>query len=221
MFPIIKRLPIFTLGFIKPATRINVLQTIRLNCTAPMNNAKPKGLKALMQVYGYSALAVYLTISFIDLPLSFLMVHSVGEEKIQVYLNKAKQLVGYGKAETDLIEDVRKRIEQREQDKLNDTTSSMWETLRQSTLITELIIAYGIHKSLIVFRIPMTAAITPAAFRLMSRYGINFGKKSSDIFRTASQDATLRYKGANEIVKNGSIAKQKKTKGQKWFNGLM
>ena len=141
MFPIIKRLPIFTLGFIKPATRINVLQTIRLNCTAPMNNAKPKGLKALMQVYGYSALAVYLTISFIDLPLSFLMVHSVGEEKIQVYLNKAKQLVGYGKAETDLIEDVRKRIEQREQDKLNDTTSSMWETLRQSTLLTELIIS--------------------------------------------------------------------------------
>ncbi|EDO16161.1 hypothetical protein Kpol_1026p7 [Vanderwaltozyma polyspora DSM 70294] len=202
-------------------------QSFRFNSTnASKPVVKPKGIKGLMQVYGYSALVVYIGLSCIDLPLSFLLVHSLGEEKISVYINKVKQLFGYGKEEAELINDVRERIKKREEDQVNGQTEQLklWERLKQSTLLTELLIAYGIHKSLIVLRVPITAAVTPSMSKILSRYGIDFKRKSNKMFQTMSQDAKIRYKNndPNNFIKTGtSVPKQDKTKGQKWFNGLM
>lgn len=56
---------------------------------------KPKGIKALVQKYGWVALGVYMSLSFVDLPICFVAVHSVGLDKVvewQVYL---KELVGW------------------------------------------------------------------------------------------------------------------------------
>lgn len=196
----------------------------RLNSTqaAP----KPKGIKGLMQLYGYSALGVYLALTALDLPLCFLMVHSLGEEKIKVYMNRIKHVFGYGIAEEDVVKGVRERLafkeEQERTGKLDQ--QSWWENFKQSTLLAEFLIAYGIHKSLIVVRLPLTAAITPATVRILQKWGFNIGPK---MLKTLAHDAKIRYKSGkpSDFIKtnptNPNFAKQKHTKGQKWFNGLM
>lgn len=68
----------------------------RLQSTASSAKQEPpkKGIKALMSKYGYSALGVYLGLSAIDLPICFLLVHSVGPEKMEEWENKVREFVG-------------------------------------------------------------------------------------------------------------------------------
>lgn len=184
---------------------------------------KPKTIKELMRTYGYSALGVYLGLSLIDFPLCFLMVHSLGEETLSVYLNKFKQAFGFGKSEEEVIKEVRDKIARKEEEKKAQFKTSWWQEVKQSTLLAEFVIAYGIHKSLIFIRLPITAAITPQTVRILQRWGFNIGPK---MFKTMSNDAKIRYKGGNpnDFIKPSSSNQPPKdvhTKGQKWFNGMM
>lgn len=209
--------------------RSGALRRTTLSCrfNSTQTSAKPKGIKGLIQLYGYSALGVYLALTALDLPLCFLMVHSLGEEKIKVYINSAKRVFGYGMEEEELIKQVREKLERDEQRKLSGELDqlSWWEQLKQSTLLAEFLIAYGIHKSLIVIRLPLTAAITPASVRILQKWGFNIG--NPQMLKTLAQDAKIRYKSgkAGDFIKpskaDPKIAKQKYSKGQKWFNGLM
>lgn len=185
---------------------------------------KPNSMKWLMQTYGYSALGVYLALTALDLPLCFLMVHSLGEERIKVYMNRTKKLFGYGTDEEDVIKQVRDKIARKEQKELNGEYEevSWWENFKESTLLAEFLIAYGIHKSLIVVRLPLTAAITPATVRILQKWGFNIG--NGKMLKTLAQDAKQRFKtgNPNDFIKTGpQNLKKKVTKGQKWFNGLM
>ncbi|CAR30416.1 Nat2p [Lachancea thermotolerans CBS 6340] len=182
-------------------------------------------LKNLMKTYGSSALVVYFGLSAIDLPICFFAVHSLGEETIRVYINRAKQIFGYGRDEQELIKDVRAQIEEKEQRKLSGEeqhNTSLWERLKESTILTEFLIAYGIHKSLIILRLPVTAAITPATVKLLQKWGFNIGKFNKS-FQTAGDVAKFKNKTGRpeDFVKGNPIPKQTQTKGRKWFNGLM
>ncbi|GAV55764.1 hypothetical protein ZYGR_0AY01570 [Zygosaccharomyces rouxii] len=184
---------------------------------------KPKSIKELMSTYGYSALGVYLGLSLIDLPLCFLMVHSLGEETISVYLNKSKQVFGFGKSEDEVIREVREKLARKQVEDSSQVERSWWQEFKQSTLLAEFLIAYGIHKSLIFIRLPITAAITPPTVRLLQKWGFNIGPQ---MFKTMSKDANLRYKSGNpsDFIKptNGNQPpRNPHTKGQKWFNGMM
>ena len=201
--------------------------------------SEPHGIKGLMAKYGYSALIVYILLTCVDLPLCFLGVHSLGEEKIKIYLNRGKQLVGMGEPdESKVIEDVRRKQAHREAvqaknaDKVEDasrkTFNERWQEMKDSTLLAELLIAYGIHKSLIIVRVPLTAVLTPSFVKLLQRFGIDLMKKQKKVFQTMASGAKIRYKGNNpsDFIKNEGtvldITKRKpKTKGQKWFDGLM
>ncbi|AET37647.1 Nat2p Ecym_1419 [Eremothecium cymbalariae DBVPG len=136
------------------------------------------GLKGLMQTYGWSALGVYLALSAIDLPICFFGVHSMGEVNIKVYLNRLKNVAGFGKDEQQLREELELEMNQREIDKLNDSKKdqSILERVKNSNVLAEFVIAYGIHKSLAFIRIPITAAITPGLVRLLQSWGFNLGK---------------------------------------------
>lgn len=172
-------------------------------------------IKKLMKTYGYSALVVYIGVTLISLPLCFFTVHSLGAEKISIYLNKVKRIFGYGEAADEaVIEKIKeKKLEIEEQRKQG--TPTRWQEFKQSTLLAEFLIAYGLHKSLIFVRIPLTAAVTPSMARLFKRWGFtrlvggtnNLIKNNSNIFPKP---------GAN-----GEFPRQNRTKSQKWFNGLM
>lgn len=206
------------------ATRLRAGTTSFIRCNS-QTATKPKSMKQLMQMYGYSALGVYLGLSLIDLPLCFLMVHSLGEETISVYLNKAKQVFGYGKSEQEVIQEVREKLarKQEQRDNASQEHVSMWQEFKQSTLLAEFLIAYGIHKSLIFIRLPITAAITPPTVKLLQRWGFNIGPRMS---KTMAQDAKIRYKSGNpkDFIKPTSgnqPPRSQSTKGQKWFDGMM
>ncbi|GMM56478.1 Nat2 protein [Maudiozyma humilis] len=176
--------------------------------------AKPEtGIKKLMKTYGYSALVVYIGVTFISLPLCFFTVHSMGAEKISVYLNRGKQLFGYGE-ETDeaVIEKIKlKEKELEEQRKLGEHTK--WQEFKQSTLLAEFLIAYGLHKSLVFVRIPVTAAVTPTMARVFKRWGWTRLTGGSSIMNKSDI--------LPKVGPNGEFPRQSNRKSRKWFNGLM
>lgn len=197
----------------------------RLQATIP-NNANPskdvKGIKKLMKKYGYSALIVYIGVTFVSLPLCFWTVHSFGETRIKIYLNRLKRIFGYGEPdETNIIDKVNLKKLERDQ-LILEGTSSWWKQFKNSSLLTEFLLAYGLHKSLIFIRIPVTAAVTPYMARLLSRtrfrrfVGLSNGAANNN---TPYQS----FNGAGNITTSGNgidVPKQSKTKGHKWFNGL-
>lgn len=49
---------------------------------------------------------------------------------------------------------------------------------------TQLGLAYLVHKSLIFFRVPLTAAVLPKVVKTLRKWGYNIGKKSSKTPKT-------------------------------------
>lgn len=182
---------------------------MRFNSTAPPK-PPPKGIKALMKEYGYSALGVYLFLSMLDLPVAYVLVHSLGKEEIERYENKAKQFFGYGKLDEELehIQQIN-QIEERE----NGDAAAASELMFPWFSWTEFAIAYGIHKSLFIFlRLPLTAAFTPGIVKLLRGWGFKIG---TDKLATT---ATL----AKDHISNVASAANPKfgtrpTKRSKWF----
>ncbi|ODV93320.1 hypothetical protein PACTADRAFT_72552 [Pachysolen tannophilus NRRL Y-2460] len=153
----------------------------RLNSSkASDEKKKPTGIKALIQEYGYSALGVYLGLSMIDLPLCYLLVHSQGEEKIGEYEDKVKEFFGFGK----------KKQEENDIDQQGETAISK-EKSHKSSFLAEFALAYGIHKSLIFIRLPITAAITPAVVSKLRSFGFNVGRTK---LKTLASSAKASYK---------------------------
>lgn len=211
-----------------PGLRQSLLRTSKVHSTGfvryqSQQVQKPKSIKELMSTYGYSALGVYLGLSLIDLPLCFLMVHSLGEETISVYINKCKQTFGFGKSEDEVIREVQDKIARKQAEDDSQVQRSWWQEFKQSTLLAEFLIAYGIHKSLIFVRLPITAAITPQTVKLLQKWGFDIGPQ---MFQTMSKGANIRYKSGNpsDFIKptNGNQPPRSvHTKGEKWFNGMM
>ena len=48
-------------------------------------------------------------------------------------------------------------------------------------LVTQLALAYAIHKSLIFLRVPLTAAVTPKVVRVLRSWGWQIGKKKKKV----------------------------------------
>lgn len=140
-------------------------------------SSQPKGIKALVKEYGYSALGVYLFLSALDLPLCYALVHLSGKEKIEYYENKAKQAFGYGVSDAELerrqeIDRIRDATAEADADATNKPLASamLWFSW------TELAIAYGIHKSVFIFvRVPLTAALTPSIVKTLRGWGFKIG----------------------------------------------
>ncbi|CAK9440406.1 uncharacterized protein LODBEIA_P45060 [Lodderomyces beijingensis] len=159
-------------------------QSTTSSSTAP--KPRPKGIKALMKEYGYPALAVYIALSCIDLPLCYILVHSMGKEQIEIYENKVKQAFGYGVSDEELakrheIQEIEARIDaenepQWKKSENGDASGSSWlQFIKDQFSWTEFALAYGIHKSLIFIRLPITAAITPGIVGVLRRWGFKIG----------------------------------------------
>jgi len=56
-------------------------------------------------------------------------------------------------------------------------TSSGQVKKKQVSIWTELALAYAVHKSLIFFRVPLTAAVTPKIVKTLRSWGFNIGVK--------------------------------------------
>lgn len=161
-------------GLARPAQLVsrNAFRPLRTNLGVRFQSTAKepsKGIKALVKEYGYSALGVYLFLSALDLPVCYLIVHSLGKEQIETYENKVKQYFGYGKSDEDLqrMQEIQKIEEVHEEKSEGPLSWFSW---------TEFAIAYGIHKSIFIFvRVPLTAALTPLIVKLLRGWGFKIG----------------------------------------------
>lgn len=179
------------------------------------------GIKALMKEYGYSALGVYLGLSAIDLPLFYLLVHSMGKEEIEYYENKVKQTFGFGMTDEELkkkheIDQIHAEHERNEQ--AHDHEASASES--QSTLLyvlsqfswAEFAIAYTLHKSFIFLRVPLTAAVTPPVVKVLRGWGFRLGTDKLATSANLAKNNIKDFTASN--TKFGTRPNRKK----KWFD---
>lgn len=177
---------------------------VRFQSTTPPKSAKPTGIKALVKEYGYSALGVYLFLSMLDLPVCYLVVHSLGKEQIEVYENQVKQYFGYGKSDAELQHE--QAVERAE------STEPAAEGMFAWFSWTEFALAYGLHKSVFIFvRVPLTAALTPLIVKMLRGWGFKIG--SDRLATTAAIASDTIASAAATSAKFGTRA----TRGKKWF----
>lgn len=169
----------FARRILKPKTRTFKSKLELKNASRPPQPVKPASsvkaepgkkmsLKELSKKYGWAAVGVYLALSAIDLPLCFVFVHSMGQERAQEIQTRILEYMGrHKKAEEESQEGV---IGQKE----------LHEKSQWGIFLTEFGIAYAIHKTVFIFlRIPATAAITPWAVKTLQRWGYNIGNTSA------------------------------------------
>lgn len=186
-----------------------------MNSTQSTPQKKSSGLKALMKEYGYAGLGVYLGLSAIDLPLCYILVHSMGQEEIEYYENRVKQTFGYGMSDEELqrkqeINRIHDSTETEDSPQVKD--DALWSKIYHLFSWTEFAIAYGIHKSLIFIRLPIAAAVTPGIVKVLRGWGFRIGTDKLSTTANIARDGIRDFTAANP--KFGTRANGKK----RWFS---
>ncbi|GAB7345437.1 hypothetical protein MBLNU457_3770t1 [Dothideomycetes sp. NU457] len=145
-------------------------------------------LKQLSREYGWTALGVYLGLSAIDFPFCYLAVRLLGTERIgyaeHVVVTGFWSLVGLvvpsmKPSERQLAGETEAQV--REGAKHTDVSKD------NASLWTQLVLAYAVHKSLIVFRVPLTAAVLPKVVKTMRSWGWNVGRKMPKVTKPGNK----------------------------------
>lgn len=139
-------------------------------------------LKFLTRRYGWWALAVYLAASTVDLSLIFLAIHLLGADHIQSLESSLRKSIG-----------------------LEERTDNANPPRGSSTIWTEAVLAYTIHKTLLLpVRVAFTAAVTPSFVKWLVKIGwakanhhvkAQVGRKAAE---KAIQDVVKRNAAANK-----------------------
>ncbi|KAK3986320.1 hypothetical protein QBC44DRAFT_141602 [Cladorrhinum sp. PSN332] len=140
-------------------------------------------LKKLSREYGWTAVGIYFALSVLDFPFCFLLVRTVGTERV-------------AHIEHIVVSNLQKIIPERAQTAWRDWRQARREATGQedvvghgvaeaeernkeegASLATQLALAYAIHKSFIFIRVPLTAAITPKIVKTLRSWGWQIGKR--------------------------------------------
>lgn len=155
-------------------------------------------LRFLTRRYGWWALGVYLAASALDFSLTFLAIHMMGADHIRELENRVRKYLGMGSREMDDVEvavwpvpvsvelpgrtsdgqlannetTAKKALQRVQGQKDVEPTKVSAKKTSQSTIWTEVVLAYTIHKTLLLpFRVGITAAATPRFVKYMVRLG--------------------------------------------------
>ncbi|KAL4896317.1 hypothetical protein BDV59DRAFT_199515 [Aspergillus ambiguus] len=137
-------------------------------------------LKMLSREYGWSALGVYLLLSAMDFPFCFAAVHFLGADRIghyeQIVVDSFKAAAGTvfpGMQEQQALEAAAAsgQVQEAAEAAAEEQQKKKNKAGEEASLWTQLVLAYAIHKSLIVFRVPLTAAITPKVVKTLRHWG--------------------------------------------------
>lgn len=135
-------------------------------------------LKQLSREYGWTALGVYLGLSALDFPFCYLAVRLLGTDRIgyaeHVVITGFWSLVGL----------VMPSMKPSEREVAGETEAQVREGSKHTagskdnaSIWTQLALAYAVHKSLIFFRVPLTAAVLPKVVKTLRGWGWDIGKK--------------------------------------------
>lgn len=154
--------------------------------------------KELSRKYGWAAVGVYLGLSALDFPFCYMAVRLVGPDRIGEVEHAivdwfwrwvAVVAPSMRPEERDVVEDLGEAKEDvaadAKQKKENASEYTLdWGRMRGicanawcAGIWTQLLLAYGLHKSLMIFRIPLTAAVTPKIVKTLRSWGYNIGPR--------------------------------------------
>ncbi|EFX03623.1 peptide alpha-n-acetyltransferase [Grosmannia clavigera kw1407] len=145
-------------------------------------------LKKLSREYGWAAVGVYFGLSLLDFPFCFLLVRTVGTDKIaeieHVVVNYAKAVIPENVKEFwRNYKSNLKKVEKESGNASGEEDTEGWGVeeaeerhKRSASLATQLALAYAIHKSFIFVRVPLTAAVTPKVVKIFRSWGWKIGK---------------------------------------------
>jgi len=142
-------------------------------------------LKQLSKEYGWSALGVYLALSVLDFPFCFLAVRLLGTDRIGKWEHAvtstfwsivAIPFPSLAQKPSDDPEPTVKDIEKEAETELG-TGDKVGLDGEEATIWTQLALAYIVHKSLIFFRVPLTAAVLPKVVKVLRSRGWNVGRR--------------------------------------------
>jgi len=151
-------------------------------------------LRKLSREYGWSALGVYLGLSAIDLPLSYMLVRYlgadvVGEWEHYIVSNVSSFIPESVKSTYHAWTQAMKGAEKEtvgNQEISSHVEMAGWgvqqaeaQNKSHASLATQLALAYAIHKSFIFIRVPLTAAITPKVVKTLRGWGWDIGKRTT------------------------------------------
>lgn len=185
-------------------------------------------LRFLSRRYGWWALGVYLLASVVDFSLVFVSIHLLGADHIRDLEDRFRKYIGMGKREMEDHEvaawpvvvgtDATDSIDHSNHFKNNAEAahaavqqvhgqvkpkSSSSSSSGSSTIWTEVVLAYTIHKTLLLpFRVGVTAAITPSFVKYMVKLG--WAKDNA-----AVQKAAHKIKMARDAAKAAKATKGK------------
>ncbi|KAF2479851.1 hypothetical protein BDY17DRAFT_256427 [Neohortaea acidophila] len=142
--------------------------------------------KELSRKYGWAAVGVYFGLSVLDFPFCFLAVQLIGPDRIgeaehavvDWFWNTVGVVFPSMQAEDRALQDAVVEAEGREGvvgkagHHKENASMCIW---------TQLLLAYGVHKSLIFFRVPLTAAVTPKVVKTLRSWGWNIGRAEKKI----------------------------------------
>ncbi|KAK0745399.1 hypothetical protein B0T21DRAFT_281951 [Apiosordaria backusii] len=183
-------------SFFTPRRNFRSSKARRGDSESAKNGAKPaeslslrERLKKLSREYGWTAMGIYLALSVLDFPFCFLLVRTVGTEKIahieEIVVSNAKKVIP--ERVQNRWNEYRKSLKEAKQGLTGQTEAELVghgvaeaEEANKgegASLATQLALAYAIHKSFIFFRIPLTAAITPKIVKTLRGWGWQIGKR--------------------------------------------
>lgn len=121
-------------------------------------------LKTLIKKYGWYALAVYLIIGTLDFGLVFVTINFFGADRVHEWTHAAREAVT-GMLGKGTSPDAPGELEM---DKISDSAAKGGS----SGLYAMIVLAYGIHKTLLLpVRVGVTAAVTPRLVAWLGRRG--------------------------------------------------
>ncbi|KAB5535145.1 peptide alpha-n-acetyltransferase [Coniochaeta sp. 2T2.1] len=148
-------------------------------------------LKKLSREYGWSAVGVYLTLSVLDFPFCFLLVRTIGTDKIadaeHYVVSNVQKVIPEGLKQW--YDEYKSALKKGAKENLgegvtHDVEMAGWgvaeaeeKNKTEASLATQLALAYAIHKSFIFIRIPLTAAILPKVVKVLRSWGWQIGKR--------------------------------------------
>ncbi|KAK9453750.1 hypothetical protein V1511DRAFT_504393 [Dipodascopsis uninucleata] len=132
----------------------------------------------LTKKYGWPVVYVYLGLSALDYPFCFAFVHYIGQEKVGQLEHMAME---YAKPVLDYVNQLLVSIGLKSQgsygtsidhepNQTPDKSSESTSKTGTPSLLTEMAIAYGVHKSLVFIRLPLAVAITPSILKFCEKY---------------------------------------------------
>ncbi|KAK0741223.1 hypothetical protein B0T18DRAFT_295033, partial [Schizothecium vesticola] len=151
-------------------------------------------LKKLSREYGWSAVGVYMALSVLDFPFCFLLVRTVGTDRIaeieHVVVSNVQKVIpeqvktwwaeyrsGGGDKEVVAVPPAPTTPEEAKAAGWGVEEADQRTAKEGASLATQLALAYAIHKSFIFVRVPLTAAILPKVVRVLRGWGWEIGKR--------------------------------------------